>query len=197
MLGLWLAVAGSGCAEDPAHRQAVEELMAQRTAKDRFMASADSPLTPEQRGRFKGLAYYKPDFDLVFEAQLQLFSPPDTVRMLTTTGGVDLYLRYGRFPFRVDETEHSLTVFRSLDGGHLFLPFTDETSGNESYAAARYIDLVSLDDGRYRLDFNLAYNPYCAYNPEWACPIAPPENHLSFAVRAGERRYPHAQHPTP
>jgi uncharacterized protein (DUF1684 family) len=190
---LWVAA----CGDDPAQRAAVEELMAHRTEKDRYMASADSPLTPEQRGRFKGLAYFNPDFDLVFEAQLQRFTPADTVRMLTTTGGIDLYLRYARFPFRYEGAEHDLTVFRSLQGDHLFLPFTDATSGNESYAAARYIDLIPLEDGRYRLDFNLAYNPYCAYNPEWACPIAPPENNLVFAVRAGERRYPHAQHATP
>lgn len=171
--------------------------MAARTARDQYMGSAESPLTPEQRGRFKGLAYFKPNFDLVFESALERIVPADTVRMLTTTGGVDLYLRDARFPFRYRDTDYALTVFRPVQGDHLFLPFTDATSGNESYGAARYIDLVPLESGVYRLDFNLAYNPYCAYNPEWACPIAPPENNLPFAVRAGERTYPHAGHATP
>jgi len=187
----------AACGGDPQERQAVEALMEHRTARDRFMASADSPLTPEQRGRFKGLAYFKPNFDLVFESELQVVTPADTVRMLTTTGGIDLYLRYATFPFEFAGQSVALTVFRGLEAGHLFLPFTDATSGEESYGAARYIDLQPVEGLRYRLDFNLAYNPYCAYNPKWACPIAPPENHLAFAVRAGERKYPYAQHDTP
>jgi uncharacterized protein (DUF1684 family) len=90
-----------------------------------------------------------------------------------------------------------LTVFRALDSPTFFLPFTDTTSGTESYGAARYIELQPLAGERYRLDFNMAYNPFCAYNPEWACPIAPPENNLGFAVRAGERKYPYTQHKSP
>jgi uncharacterized protein (DUF1684 family) len=187
----------SACGVDPQRRQAVQELVAVRTERDRFMASSDSPLTPEQRGRFKGLAYFNPNFELIFEAELQRVTVADTVRMLTTTGGVDLYLRDALFPFTHQGQQHSLTVFRALDSPTFFLPFTDTTSGTESYGAARYIELQPLVGERYRLDFNMAYNPFCAYNPEWACPIAPPENNLGFAVRAGERKYPYTQHKSP
>jgi uncharacterized protein (DUF1684 family) len=187
----------SACGVDPQRRQAVQELVAVRTERDRFMASSDSPLTPEQRGRFKGLAYFNPNFELIFEAELQRVTVADTVRMLTTTGGVDLYLRDALFPFKHQGQQHALTVFRALDSPTFFLPFTDTTSGTESYGAARYIELQPLVGERYRLDFNMAYNPFCAYNPEWACPIAPPENNLGFAVRAGERKYPYTQHKSP
>ena len=171
--------------------------MALRTDRDQFMATVDSPLTPEQRGRFKGLPYFNPDFELVFESPLELVAAPDTVKMLTTSGGVDLYLRYARFPLHYKGGDHALTVFKHLDAEGLFLPFTDATSGNDSYGAARYIDLEPIGAEAYRLDFNRAYNPYCAYNSKWACPIAPPENNLPFAVRAGERKFPYAQHSSP
>lgn len=187
----------SGCSESPEHRQAVKDLMALRSERDSYMASADSPLTPEQRGRFKGLAYFNPDFELVFEAELDVEADPDTVRMLTTSGGIDLYLRYAHFPLHYMNQDYALTVFLPVVGEGFFLPFTDTTSGNETYGAARYIELVPIGDERYRVDFNRAYNPYCAYNPKWACPIAPPENNLPFAVRAGERKYPYAQHASP
>ena len=197
VLGVVTFLGLPGCARDSQYRQAVQDLMSRRTERDRFMASADSPLTPEQRGRFKGLAYFKPNVALVFESDLQVNAAPDTVRMLTTSGGIDLYLRYASFPFLHQEQPYALTVFRGLESATLFLPFTDVTSGDESYGAGRYLELEHLQGQRYRLDFNLAYNPYCAYNPKWACPVAPPENNLGFAVRAGERKYPYAQHESP
>jgi uncharacterized protein (DUF1684 family) len=80
-------------------------------------------------------------------------------------------------------------------GGGLFLPFGDATNGTQTYAGGRYVDLRELSDGRLRLDFNRAYNPYCAYNARWVCPLPPAQNRMAVAVRAGERSYPYGHAP--
>src|SRR5690606_19820929 len=88
-----------------------------------------------------------------------------------------------------------LTLYRDPEGGDLFLPFQDETSGNETYGAGRYLDVTALEDGRVLLDFNYAYHPFCAYNPSYSCPMPPVENRLPAPIRAGERNlisYPSA-----
>jgi uncharacterized protein (DUF1684 family) len=86
-----------------------------------------------------------------------------------------------------------LTALYESDAGHdLFLPFRDATSGKESYGAGRYLDLHAHRD-EVEIDFNYAYNPYCAYNPEWNCPLPPAENWLQVPIRAGEKAFP--EHP--
>lgn len=167
--------------------------MRARTVKDRALQAADGPLPPELRPRFKGLSYYRPRFDLVFEASLEP-AAADTVQFVTSQNTFDAYRRKGVFRFVYAGQEQRLTLFEALDTGHLFLPFTDATSGGATYGAGRYLDPEALADGRYRLDFNRAYNPYCAYGPHWICPLAPPENRLDFAVEAGERNFPLAGH---
>jgi uncharacterized protein (DUF1684 family) len=182
----------SACSRTGSEQRAhVESLMRHRTQIDAHMASESGPLTAAQRSRFKGLAFYPPRFDLVFEVQLQGASAQDTVGFITSTGTFDRYVRLGVFRFEFESSKHELTLFRALEGGTLFLPFSDRTSGDDTYDAGRYLDAQLLEDGRYRLDFNRAYNPYCAYNDKWVCPMPPPENRLDFPVRAGERNFPY------
>ena len=73
-----------------------------------------------------------------------------------------------------------------------FLPFADALAGTETYGAGRYLDPEAIGDGRFLLDFNLAYNPYCAYNEQWSCPITPRDNRLAVPIRAGERLFIHS-----
>jgi len=87
------------------------------------------------------------------------------------------------------EREITLTLFKDLHGAELFLPFADATSGHETYSAGRYIDPHMLPDGRVEVDFNYAYNPYCAYNERWSCPLTPAENRIKVEVRAGEKNF--------
>ena len=190
----WLAVSSACARHTPEQRAYVEALMLSRSDKDRFLQSSESPIVPELRPRFKGLAYYPPDFDLVFTVPLQPASSADTLQFVTSKNTFDPYRRKGSFRFQVAGREHQLTLFESLDGSTLFLPFTDTTSGVETYGAGRYLDPEPLGAGQFRLDFNRAYNPYCAYSPHWICPVAPPENRLDFAVQAGERNFPLAVH---
>lgn len=115
--------------------------------------------------------------------------------MATNTGEIRSGLRYGYFEFRVEGQDCRLQVYRLEDapdtggGAYLFVPFRDATSGIETYGAGRYIDLKENTSGVYDLDFNRAYNPYCAYNAQFSCPVAPADNTLKVPVRAGEKKY--------
>jgi hypothetical protein len=114
------------------------------------------------------------------------------VQMQTSTGDTQAYERFGRFAFSVEGQEAALTLYASGDG--FFLPFVDSLAGRETYGAGRYLEPEELPDGRFEVDFNLAYNPYCAYNEHWSCPITPAENRLKVPIRAGERVF--EEHPT-
>ena len=105
--------------------------------------------------------------------------------MQTTTGDVQVYVRYGRFQFQVEGQVAELTIYRGEHG--YFLPFVDALAGTETYPAGRYLEPEELPGNRFFVDFNLAYNPYCAYNEMWSCPITPAENRLKVPVRAGEK----------
>jgi len=164
-----------------------------RRGKDEFFRlSPDSPLTDEQKRSFRGLRYFPEDPALAFELPIERLDPPETVRMQTTTGDVQAYERFGRIHFEIDGQPASLTIFRNEHG--YFLPFADSLAGSETYGAGRYLEPEELPDGRLAVDFNLAYNPYCAYNERWSCPITPAENRLGVPIRAGEQVF-HTENP--
>jgi uncharacterized protein (DUF1684 family) len=159
-----------------------------RSQKDRFFAShPDSPLTTEQKRNFRGLSYFPENPALQLEVEVEEFPEGDELEMQTTTGGVQTYTRYGRFKFVVDGQEAELTLYASPHG--FFLPFADSLAGTETYGAGRYLEPEPVGNGKFLVDFNLAYNPYCAYNEAWACPITPWENRLRVPIRAGEKVY--------
>jgi uncharacterized protein (DUF1684 family) len=165
----------------------MSQLAAFRTARDRFFKEhPQSPLTPEQRDSFAGLRYFPENPALRLALPVELFERPSTIVVQTSTGDAQSYRRLGRLHFTVDAQELSLTLFADEAGG-LFLPFADALAGGETYGAGRYLEPEPLGDGRVLVDFNLAYNPYCAYNDDWSCPITPPENRLAVAIRAGEQ----------
>lgn len=157
-----------------------------RHEKDEFfLHDPRSPLTPGQRQAFSGLRYFDEDPSLLLTVDVERFAEPETIRMQTSTGDVSEYERYGRFRFARDGQEAALTIYRN-DLGY-FLPFADSLAGGETYGAGRYLEPEELPDGRFLVDFNLAYNPYCAYNENWSCPITPAENRLKVPIRAGEK----------
>lgn len=161
-----------------------------RQGKDRFFkADRHSPLLPEQKETFEGLNYYPENSDLRFEVEVEPFQTQDTVTMQTSTGGVQDYIRWGRFKFEAAGQPAELTVFMSEGSGGYFLPFMDATNGDETYDSGRYLEIEPLPGGKFLVDFNLAYNPYCAYNEHWTCPIPPKENRLGVPIRAGEKKF--------
>lgn len=155
-------------------------------AKDHFMKhDPDSPLTQEQKRAFDRLAYFPDNPGLNLIVEVQRFSDEKPVVIQTSTGDQQIYRRYGKFQFTVDNQPAELTIFVNEYG--YFLPFVDALAGKETYGAGRYLEPEELPDSRFQIDFNLAYNPYCAYNDNWSCPLTPAENRLKVPVRAGEK----------
>ena len=164
----------------------MSELDAIRKEKDEFFQeSHHSPLLPEQQANFTGLNYFPENSDLRLEVDIDRFPEQEQIQIQTNTGDVQTYTRFGRFSFEVQGKKAELTVLENEHG--YFLPFADSLAGSETYGAGRYLEPSRLSDGRFEVDFNSAYNPYCAYNEQWSCPITPPENRLKVPVRAGEK----------
>ncbi len=161
---------------------------------DDFMKNhPQSPLDPQQRRAFSGLNYYDDDEAFVFEVDVTRL-PNDELELSipTSTGDNQIYRRWGTFKFSVDGQEARLTILSDRAGTDFFLPFRDATSGKETYGAGRYLDnhrpgLRRLGASRFEIDFNFAYNPYCAYSPYYSCPLPPAENWLKVPIRAGEK----------
>jgi uncharacterized protein (DUF1684 family) len=168
---------------------AANELKSFRADKDHVFAhDPDSPLTEEARRTFKGLAYFDENPNLVIRATIDRNIDEDEVRMATSTGEEQVYRRYGRVRFKVDGDAAQLTLYASDDSDELFVPFRDGTSGHESYGAGRYLEVHAHGDD-VAIDFNYAYNPNCAYDPAWSCPVPPVENWLKVPIRAGEKAF--------
>lgn len=166
----------------------MDDLELFRRQKDEFFrTSPQSPLKQDQIGDFSGLRYFAGDDTMRFELLVNESNEQDEIQIQTNTGEVQSYRRYGKVEFDVDGREASLTIFENENG--FFLPFADALAGSETYGAGRYLDPHELPDGKLLLDFNMAYNPYCAYNEIWSCPLTPPENRLTVPIRAGEKVY--------
>lgn len=139
--------------------------------------------------------------NIAFKVECKFEKSTDTAIIAMKTSGTKIpvkdFKRYGKLSFTIHDTLLQLTVYRSSGAvaaeykDYLFIPFTDLTSGNESYGGGRYIDILTTDirNNKLQLDFNKAYNPYCAYTTGYNCPIPPRENNLPIAVLAGERDY--------
>jgi hypothetical protein len=174
-----------------------QTILSARTEKDRaFREDRESPLKPEQRAAFKSLEYFAPDESYRIAAALRVAAENEQVvsAMPTSTGKVRQMRRVGSLEFNLKGQPLSLVAFlEDSESGRssrrLFVPFSDLTSGTESYPAGRYLDLDATPTGLYDLDFNKAYNPYCAYNETYDCPFPPKENRLNVAVRAGEKNF--------
>jgi len=167
-----------------------------RDELNRFMKhQPQSPISHEDRGAFEELSYFAYNLDLEFEADVHLFGPDEPkIKMSTNTGDVRAYSRWGTFAFEVEGQSVELVIYGDASGDDLFLPFRDSTNGNESYGAGRYLDnhrpgIVVLSEKRVALNFNYAYNPYCAYSELFSCPLPPRENWLNVPIAAGEMRF--------
>ncbi|MDA1256369.1 MAG: DUF1684 domain-containing protein [Chloroflexi bacterium] len=166
-----------------------------RAEKDTFFGrDENSPLTDRQRTIFDGLCYFDEAPELVFKLTPNPVNDRTQVDIPVTTGGTTSTHRWATVSFAIDGQQSTLTIFREEEDGPMFLPFRDATAGEESYATGRYVEVHILEDGDIWLDFNYAYNPYCAYNDMWTCPIPPPENRISAPIRAGERAFSDAAH---
>lgn len=169
----------------------MSEIREFRKLKDELFKNPNqSPLTKEQRQQFTGLNYFPENPALRFELPLEAYDRPEPVRMQTSTGDVQDYIKVGQVHFEVDGQQVSLQVYESEDDpGSYFLPFVDATAPAETYGGGRYLEPEPVGPDRLLVDFNLAYNPYCAYNDRWSCPFPPPENRLKVRIEAGEKNF--------
>ena len=164
------------------------------TRDELFREHRQSPLPGSARETFDGLPYFEFDPELRVSAQL-VDRPAERLEIASSTGEPIRFTRIGACVFEIAGAEQRLDAYwlEAYSDG-LFVPFRDGTSGRESYGAGRYLldtakgaDLGSPGTGEVVLDFNFAYNPSCAYDPRWSCPLAPPANRLDVEIRAGER----------
>ena len=159
-----------------------------RQEKDLFFKSRNSPLPAPIRAVFKGLNYFAENTELRQTVNLEPDLNQEAVLMQTSTGSERVYLRLGWVSFAVANTTSRLAVFvpeDQADASELFIPFRDASSGKETYGSGRYLETTRTGN-TINLDFNLAYNPYCAYSDGWSCPIPPLENWLKVPIQAGE-----------
>jgi uncharacterized protein (DUF1684 family) len=177
------------------HDELKRQLETQRRLKDKFLLEhPQSPLLPEDKEHFAGANYFPVNIAYKVVATFVPEEHPGIFRVQTSTGDQKEYTRAGRLHFEIDGEKLSLVAFvppadEPLHGNRLFVPFRDKTSSKETYGAGRYLDLNKRPGDQYVVDFNRAYNPYCAYSPYYSCPIPPGENTLAVEIRAGEKSF--------
>lgn len=168
----------------------------QKNLNEEFADATKSPLTEKDRAEFKNLDFFPIDKSFIVEAKFQKSKNEKAFEMKTTTDRMPMYVKYGEISFAIKGEKFKLNVYQNIDllkrpgfKNHLFLPFTDLTSGDESYVGGRYIDLEIPNGKTITVDFNQAYNPYCAYNIKYSCPIVPYENDLATHIKAGVKKF--------
>ncbi len=161
-----------------------------------FASEESSPLTLKNLENFKSLDFFEIDTSLCIKAKFIRTPYESPFIMRTTTGREPVYVKYGEAHFKFQEKQYVLNIYQNqglqsqpefID--YLFLPFTDMTNGETSYKGGRFIDLKIPKGDSILIDFNTAYNPYCAYNDRYSCPIPPEENHLDIKIVAGVKMY--------
>lgn len=164
-----------------------------RDKNQSFRQSENSPLETTQKAQFDSLKYYPGDPAFMPHADIVRNATPDTVTLQTTGNKAEKYLNWGTVKFSINNSPQQLQLYLKADGrdSTLFIPFTDLTNGHDTYGGGRYLDapLPKLNDTEIELDFNRAYNPYCAYNNSYSCPVPPAENRLQLAIPAGEKSF--------
>ena len=188
LITLW-CVAIAACS--PAEEDYPAKIAAIRSAKDAsFKNDPDSPVPADKKAKLIPLAYFPIDESYAVPASLEPSPDRSQIQVPTSIGKVRNLERVGTLKFTVKGQSLRLTAFRDLesrDANRLFVPFSDLTSGAETYPAGRYMELDPTPTGIYVVDFNIAYHPYCYYSPDYDCPFPPKENRLTLPIRAGEK----------
>lgn len=171
----------------------IEDIQNKRMEIIEFMAyDSESPFHQREAVQFEGLSFFGIDPEFRVKARIQKLTSPEPLKIQMTNGETAEYFRYATAHFTLQGEDQLLTLLKSkdfYDEPWLFLPFYDETSALESYGGGRYLNVEYHDEQQIYIDFNLSYNPYCAYNDNYLCPIPPAGNRITVKVTAGERNY--------
>lgn len=168
----------------------------QKEINTEYADSVKSPLLKKDWKEFKSLDFYPISEKFFVNAKFVRTPDEKPFEMPTTTSRKPIYVKYGEAHFSIDGKHFKLNIYQSQDlkkidkyKDALFLPFTDLTSGVESYGGGRYVDLKIPEGDMIAIDFNTAYNPYCAYNHKYSCPVPPQENDLKIEIKAGVKKF--------
>ena len=165
----------------------------QREINDFFKDASVSPLKKRDLKNFRGLDFFTYDSTYLVTAKLTKTPKEKPFMMLTTTDMMVEYIKYGTISFELLSNQYSLDIYKNLEDpnerDNLFLPFLDDTNGNESYGGGRYINLDIPQVDNLIIDFNSAFNPYCVYDEKYSCPIVPRENYLPLEIKAGVKNF--------
>jgi uncharacterized protein len=168
----------------------------QKQINSEYADKKESPLTDADFAAFKTLDFYAIDGKFAVVADFIRTPNEKVFKMKTSSSRLPEYVKYGELHFTLDGKKLKLNLYQNIDlvkkpgyEDHLFLPFSDLTCGKESYIGGRYIDMKIPEGNQMLIDFNTAYNPYCAYNHKYSCPIVPLENDLAVEIRAGVKKF--------
>ncbi len=189
--------ASSLCSFGQGDDAAVKEIMDHRKKQEsEFKDKNKSPLDKKDFKKFKGLKYYPVDLKYRVQAKFVKNEAPVLFKMKTTTDRLPEYVKYGEVHFILDGKNYVLEVYQNPEiskrkgfENYLFIPFTDETNGHETYDVGRYIEFSIPTQEDVIVDFNQCYNPYCSYSNRYSCPIPPEVNYLPLEIKAGEKKY--------
>ena len=194
LTGLLLVLLVASCGQEK--QPIMGKTAFQKSLNAEYKDATTSPLTEEDLKDFQGLDFF--DVDSTFVVTAKFIRTPDEkpFKMKTTTDRLPVYTKYGELIFNLKGQKDTLSVYQNQElmteenyKDYLFLPFLDETNGLESYGGGRYIDLRIPNGDSLVIDFNTAYNPYCAYNHKYSCPIVPRENYLKTRIEAGVKDF--------
>jgi uncharacterized protein (DUF1684 family) len=179
------------------HSKYVSEIKSDRLAKDKEMLTDEhSPIASDEKAGFTKLNYFRPKVSFRKSAKVERFDQATHFLMKTTTDRLPEYSLYGKITFRHKGKKFSLNIYQNIElvkkpgyEKHLFIPFNDKTNGNETYGGGRFLDITETGSDTLVIDFNKGYNPYCAYNHKYSCPIPPESNSLKIKIKAGEKKW--------
>lgn len=179
----------------PEQKAYIAKIGKERETKNEWMKNdTSSPFNKKGQIEFHNLNYFDVDPDFVFKSKLYPYSPKDTVTVLGTKGDERKMIRYGYFMINYDKNDYKINFYEgAAKSGEKYytISFTDKTTNKETYGVGRYIEMELNTDSNhlYEVDFNLAFNPYCAYSPDYSCSIPLKEDYILITIRAGEKKY--------
>lgn len=193
----FLSFVACSCVKNYTHEQKLYIAAIEKERKEKdisFKNDDDSPFNHKSKIHFEPLKYYDVDPSFVFHSKLYQYPVKDTIKVFGTKGEERKAVRFGYVTFNYDKKAYRINVYKgSTKTGQEYYSiwFTDKTSRDETYGVGRYLDFdLSPDPGfLYTIDFNLAYNPYCSYSPEYSCAIPLKEDHIDLAIKVGEKRF--------